>query len=114
MLVTTPPLTNNAEFGLQNKNSASERIGQIRATQQRVVDTNNQERNLNSDGRADFGLQDRNGAAERLTSIVSTQQRVVENHGYEAKRSVKEALTNNTKIINIPVQRRGSLIDVSV
>jgi hypothetical protein len=113
-LVTTPPPTTGFQFGLQNKNSAAERIGQSREAQQRITENRAQVRNTNSDPVADLGLQDRNGASERLGSARAMQQQIVQNHGFEAKTFVKEALTNNTKIINIPVQQRGSLLDIEV
>lgn len=53
-------------------------------------------------------------AGQRDTAIDSMQGRVVENHGFEMKQYTKEALTNNTKIINTPVMQRGSLLDVSI
>lgn len=63
------------------------------------------------DAKADYGLQDRATSDERLSAAQSLQQQVIQNHGFEAKQAVKEALTNNSKIINIPVQQRGSLLD---
>lgn len=103
-----------ADLGLKNRDTAAERIASMRATTQRVSDNNAYESNLSTDSKADLGLQDRHTNAERLQSSQSLNNRVVENHGFDAKRAVKEALVNNTKIINIPVQRRGSLLDVSV
>ena len=73
-----PPPTTNFEFGLQNKNSASERIGQIRAAQQEVVQNKSQVRSLNSDSQAEFGLQDRGTASERVEEVLSLKNRVIE------------------------------------
>lgn len=113
-MLITPPSTNNFDVGLQNKNSASERMAASRSTQQRVQQNNAQERNLNSDGQADFGLQDRGTASERVGVIQNLKGRVIENHGYDAKQAVKNALTNNTKIINTPAMQRGSLLDIRI
>ena len=113
MLITPPP-TNNFEFGLQNKNSAADRIGASQSAQQRVVDNKNTVRNTNTDGFADLGLQDRGTAPERLANSRQVKQTIIQNHGFEAKEFTKNALTNNTKIINIPVQQRGSLLDIKI
>jgi len=64
------------------------------------------------DGEADLGLQDRNTSQERVAAIRAEQQRVQENHGFLAKEVIKDALTNNTKIVNSAPQR-GSLIDLA-
>ncbi len=111
MLTTTPPSTNSANFGLQNKNSAAERISASKEAQARVTENNQSLRNLNSDGTAEFGLQDRDSSAKRISKIQSMQQNVTENHGFESREFVKNALTTNSKIINIPVLQRGSLLD---
>lgn len=103
-----------ADFGLQDRATSSERISSGRSTQQRVVDNNNYERNLNSDPRADFGLQDRGTTTERVSDVQNLKQRVIENHGFVAKKSTRDALANNTKIINIPVLQRGSLLDIRI
>lgn len=112
-MIITPPSTNTAEFGLQNKNSAAERISASRSTTNRVTQNNISERNINNDGQADLGLQDRGTGAERVNASQSLKGRVIENHGFEAKKATRDALANNTQIINIPVQRRGSLLDIS-
>lgn len=114
MLVNTPPSTNNFDVGLQNKNSAAERISASRSTTQRVIENNVKERNLNSDGRADLGLQDRGSADERIEATQSLKNRVIENHGFEAKKATRDALANNTKIINTPPLERGSLLDIRI
>jgi len=114
LLVNTPPPTSNFDVGLQNKNSAAERIAASKATAQRIVQTNNQERNLNTDGRAELGLQDRGTSSERISAVLSLKNRVIENHGFDAKQAIKQALTNNTKIINTPPLERGSLLDIRI
>jgi hypothetical protein len=114
MLTTTPPSTNNFTVGLQNKNSASERIAATQEAQQRIESNKASLNNRNGDASADLGLQDRNTSSERLSEIKSMQQTVIENHGYDAKEYIKNALTNNSKIINTPVLERGSLLDVRI
>lgn len=113
MLITPPP-TNNFDVGLQNKNSAAERISASRSATNRVTQNNISERNLNTDSRANLGLQDRGTSTERVSESQNLKGRLIENHGFEAKKATRDALANNTQIINIPVQRRGSLLDVSV
>ncbi|MBL8640562.1 MAG: hypothetical protein JNL76_00410 [Alphaproteobacteria bacterium] len=113
-MVTTPPSTTNINFGLQNKNSASERISAIQSAQQRVQENAINLRNMDSSATSSLGLQNRDSADERIGSIVSLQQRVVENHGYDAKEFIKASLTNNSKIINTPVLERGSLLDIKI
>lgn len=113
-MITTPPSTTNINFGLQNKNSASERISASQTAAQRVTENSQSLRNMNSDAQAEFGLGDRNSSTERLTAVKSLQQTVVENHGFEAKEYIKAALTTNTKIINTPVLERGSLLDIRI
>lgn len=114
MLTTTPPPTNNFDVGLQNKNSAAERISASKDAAQRISSNRADVNNRNSDSGADFGLQDRNSVAERLTAVKELNQALVQNHGYEAKEFIKASLTNNTKIINTPVLERGSLLDVRI
>lgn len=104
--------SDSASFGLNNRDSASERLSSIRDLNQRVLGNKlNPDDTLNSDSRADLGLRDRNTADERVSSIQQLEQRVVENHGFKAKAQTQEALTHNTKIINIPPLQRGSLLD---
>jgi hypothetical protein len=114
LLVNTPPSTNNFDVGLQNKNSASERIAASRATADRLAQNNAQRQNLNSDGFAELGLQDRGVSSERIAAVQSLKGRVIENHGFDAKQAIKQALTNNTKIINTPPLERGSLLDIRI
>lgn len=114
MITPLPPSTTNLNFGLQNKNSASERLSASRDATQRVTENKQALRNMNSDNKSEFGLGDRNGVAERLTSVKSMHQTVVQNHGFEAKEYIKAALTTNTKIINTPVLERGSLLDIRI
>ena len=114
MLTTTPPSTTNINFGLQNKNSTSERVAASQSAQQRVQTNINATRNQSSDAVAEFGLQDRTTIDERAGQVNSLQQRLVQNHGYDTKESIKAALTNNTKIINTPVLERGSLLDIRI
>lgn len=109
-----PPSTNNVEFGLQNKNSASERISQIQSVQKNIQEQQANFSNANNDGMAEFGLQDRSTIAERGQSFEALKNRTIQNHGFEAKQNTKEALTNNMKIINIPPLERGSLLDFRV
>lgn len=114
MILPPPPPTANFTLGLQNKNSASERISASRDATQRVTENKQAVQNRNSDGASEFGLGDRNGVAERLTAVKSLQQAVVQNHGFEAKEYIKAALTTNTKIINTPPLERGSLLDIRI
>lgn len=53
-------------------------------------------------------------SGQRMSAIESMQATVIENHGFEMKQYTKEALTNNTKIINTPVMQRGGLLDVLI
>ena len=114
MLTTDPPVTNNINFGLQNKNSASERIAASKQAQQRIETNKSTFTNTNNDQSAELGLQDRNTSSERIAALRQLDQTLVENHGYQAKESTKEALTNNNKIINIPPLERGSLLDMRI
>lgn len=113
-MISTPSSSNGATFGLQNRDSASERIAASRSTQQRVSQSLSETRSANSDAKADFGLQDRGTASERVMAVKTLQQAVVENHGFEAKQYIQNALTNNTKIINTPPLERGSLLDTRI
>lgn len=111
----TVSATNNdssATFGLGDRNSTAERIASLRDTQQRVDSNISNFRNTSNDSSAEFGLQDRNTFTERSGTIEQLNQRLVENHGFEAKKYTRDALANNTKIINIPVLERGSLVDI--
>lgn len=65
------------------------------------------------DQKADVGLQDRDTTPERIGKLQSSLDTVVQNHGFAARMSTQEALTNNTKIINTPANQRGSLLDIS-
>lgn len=53
-------------------------------------------------------------AGQREATKESLQSRLVENHGFEMKKYTRDALANNTKIINTPPLERGSLLDVRV
>jgi len=67
-----PPSTNTAEFGLQNKNSASERISKMQETQQRVSENKANIRNIvNNDTR--------NSSSDRINQIQAAQQAVESN-----------------------------------
>ena len=114
MLTTTPPSTSNFTVGLQNKNSAAERIAATQEAQQRIESNKANLNSRNGDAGAEFGLAHRDTSADRLSAIKTLQQAIVENHGYQAKEFVKNALTNNTKIINTPAMERGSLLDVRI
>jgi hypothetical protein len=113
-LIITPPSTNNFDVGLQNKNSAAERISASRSATNRVTQNNISERNINNDGQADLGLQDRGTGSERVDASQSLKGRLIENHGFEAKKATRDALANNTKIINTPPLQRGSLLDIRI
>lgn len=114
MLTTTPPSTDNFTVGLQNKNSAAERISASKDAQQRIQSDKASLNSRNGDAGAEFGLAHRNTAADRLGAIQNLQQTIVENHGFDAKEFTKNALTNNSKIINTPPLERGSLLDVRI
>lgn len=114
MITPLPPSTSNFTVGLQNKNSASERVSASRDATQRVTENKQALRSINSDSGSEFGLGDRNAVVERLTSVKSMHQTVVQNHGFEAKEYIKAALTTNTKIINTPPLERGSLLDIRI
>ena len=53
-------------------------------------------------------------AGQRDAAVDAMQSRVVENHGFEMKKYTRDALANNTKMINIPVLERGSLLDIKI
>lgn len=114
MITTNPPITNNFTVGLQNKNSAAERISASKDAQQRIETNKNNYLNGSGNPNAEFGLQDRNTTSERISALQTLDQRLVENHGYQAKENTKNALTNNNKIINIPPLERGSLLDIRI
>jgi len=79
-----------------------------------VTQNNISERNINNDGQADLGLQDRGTGSERVDASQSLKGRLIENHGFEAKKATRDALANNTKIINTPPLQRGSLLDIRI
>lgn len=107
--------SSNAQFGLANKNLAQERIQSLRnvdlASEPSPYTIISEVDAL--DSKADHGLNDRNTSNERRTYIEGMHQRVVQNHGFEAKQATIEALTHNTKIVNIPPDQRGTIADLS-
>jgi uncharacterized protein YpbB len=112
MAVELPPLTNSYTVGLRNKNWVDERIGEVRETQARVVNNNIKERNMNNDAQATYGLRDRGTSDERIAASQEVKQTLIENHGFAAKKALRDSFAYNTKIINIPVRERPSLVDI--
>lgn len=106
--------SSSAEFGLKNQNSSAERINALRNSGIEFSDVYSTLNQIDSlDAKADHGLNDRNTTSERSGLVGSLQQRVVENHGFDAKESIKNKLTRNTKIVNIPPDQRGTIADLS-
>lgn len=64
--------------------------------------------------RQSTGLTDRNTVSERKAAISQVQQAVSEKHGFEARQYTKDALANNTKIVNTRADQRGTVVNITV
>ncbi len=71
------------------------------------------QRQQNYAQKSNAGLQDRGTLAERSALVERAQQTITQNHGFEAKQNVKEALTNNSKIINSRADQRGTIVNIT-
>ncbi|HNQ92231.1 MAG TPA: hypothetical protein PKI93_04795 [Alphaproteobacteria bacterium] len=105
--------SSTAQFGLSNTNSSKERIAALQNVNVSAEPSAYTIAAQQDASNTEFGLTHKNTSAQRLDASRALKQRVIDNHGFQAKESIKAALTHNTKIVNIPPDQRGTIADLS-
>lgn len=63
--------------------------------------------------KSNVGVQDRGTQTERAGFVDQVSQNVAQNHGFDVRQYTKEALANNSKIVNTPANQRGTVVNIT-